>query len=329
MARVAVLAALAAAVAAAPAAAYVGPGAGFALVSSFLVIFVTLILALLSVLIWPLRTLWRLLRRKRRGKPSIKRLIVVGLDGQDPRLTDRFMAEGKLPNFQKLAEAGLLLAAAHHLSRRSRRSPGRPSPPAPTRPSTTSSTSSTATCGPICRSSRRPTSDRWTASSRSASTGSRWASPSCGCCASRSRSGRFSASRTSGARSCGCRSPSRPTTSTAPSWPRCASPTCSAPRAPSCSSPPGRRARSSRRAACGCPARNGRNGNGRYEATLEGPENLFLEDSPALTLPLVLDLGANGDRASVTIGKESVELEPGKLTGLGDARRSAPRPGSR
>ena len=49
---------------------------------------------------------WRLLRRKRAGKPSIKRLIIVGLDGQDPRLTDRFMAEGRLPNFQRLAEAG-------------------------------------------------------------------------------------------------------------------------------------------------------------------------------------------------------------------------------
>ncbi len=91
---------------AAPAAAYVGPGAGFALVSSFLVVFVTLVLALVSLLIWPVRTLWRLLRRRQRARPSIRRLIVVGLDGQDPRLTDRFMAEGKLPNFQRLAETG-------------------------------------------------------------------------------------------------------------------------------------------------------------------------------------------------------------------------------
>ncbi len=36
----------------------------------------------------------------------MRRLIVVGLDGQDPKLTDRFLAEGKLPNFAKLAETG-------------------------------------------------------------------------------------------------------------------------------------------------------------------------------------------------------------------------------
>jgi predicted AlkP superfamily phosphohydrolase/phosphomutase len=91
---------------AAPAAAYIGPGAGFALLSSFAVIFVTLLLAFVTLLIWPFRTLWRVLRRRKRPKPLIKRLIVVGLDGQDPRLTDRFMAEGKLPNFKKLAEGG-------------------------------------------------------------------------------------------------------------------------------------------------------------------------------------------------------------------------------
>ncbi len=87
-----------------PALAYVGPGAGFALLSSFFVLFVTLVLAFLSLLLWPFRTLWRLVRR--RAKPLIRRLIVVGFDGQDPRLTDRLLAEGKLPNFEKLAAMG-------------------------------------------------------------------------------------------------------------------------------------------------------------------------------------------------------------------------------
>jgi predicted AlkP superfamily phosphohydrolase/phosphomutase len=89
-----------------PAGAYVGPGAGFALVSSCGVVFVTMLIALVTLLIWPFRLMWRALNRKTVGKPRIKRLIVVGLDGQDPRLTDRFMKEGKLPNFQKLAETG-------------------------------------------------------------------------------------------------------------------------------------------------------------------------------------------------------------------------------
>ncbi len=90
----------------APAGAYIGPGAGFALVSSFAVIFVTAILAFIFILIWPFRTFWRILRHRKKPKPLVKRLIVVGLDGQDPLLTDRFMQEGKLPNFEKLAQQG-------------------------------------------------------------------------------------------------------------------------------------------------------------------------------------------------------------------------------
>ncbi len=86
--------------------AYVGPGAGFALVSSCLVVFVTAIIALVTVLIWPFRWLYRKIRRRGSEKPRIKRFIMVGLDGQDPRLTDKFMKEGKLPNFEKLAAAG-------------------------------------------------------------------------------------------------------------------------------------------------------------------------------------------------------------------------------
>jgi predicted AlkP superfamily phosphohydrolase/phosphomutase len=92
--------------AAQPADAYIGPGAGFALLSSFLALFTTILAALAAVLFWPFRTLWR---RVRGGKPPralIRRLVIVGLDGQDPALTDRFMKQGLLPNFKKLAEAG-------------------------------------------------------------------------------------------------------------------------------------------------------------------------------------------------------------------------------
>jgi predicted AlkP superfamily phosphohydrolase/phosphomutase len=86
--------------------AYVGPGAGFALLSSFLVAFTTIVAAFLSLLVWPFRLAMRMIRRPPSGKPLIRRLIVVGLDGQDPNLTDRFMREGKLPNFTKLAAMG-------------------------------------------------------------------------------------------------------------------------------------------------------------------------------------------------------------------------------
>jgi predicted AlkP superfamily phosphohydrolase/phosphomutase len=104
--RVALALAVGLVAAATPAHAYIGPGAGFALLSSFLVVFATILIAIVSVLTWPFRTLWRALRRGPRTRPWIKRLVIVGFDGQDPVLTDRFLAEGKLPNLAKLAERG-------------------------------------------------------------------------------------------------------------------------------------------------------------------------------------------------------------------------------
>src|SRR4051794_502540 len=92
--------------AAQPADAYIGPGAGFALLSSFFVFFTTIVIAVVSLLVWPFRALFRLLRGATRERARINRLIVVGLDGQDPQLTDRFMQQGLLPNFQKLAAQG-------------------------------------------------------------------------------------------------------------------------------------------------------------------------------------------------------------------------------
>jgi predicted AlkP superfamily phosphohydrolase/phosphomutase len=86
--------------------AYIGPGAGFALLSSFLVVFTTIVLAILSLLIWPFRMVWRLIRQKTQPKPWIRRLIIVGFDGQDPKLTDKYIKKGLLPNFEKLAKMG-------------------------------------------------------------------------------------------------------------------------------------------------------------------------------------------------------------------------------
>jgi predicted AlkP superfamily phosphohydrolase/phosphomutase len=86
--------------------AYVGPGAGFAVLGSFAVILVTMLLAGVSLLIWPFRMLWRAIRRRTKNKPLVKRLIIVGFDGQEPRITEKLMAEGKLPNYSKLAEQG-------------------------------------------------------------------------------------------------------------------------------------------------------------------------------------------------------------------------------
>lgn len=90
-----------------PALAYVGPGAGFAFLSSFLIFFLVFLLAILSLLTWPFRFLFRMIRGKRvYGKSKINKLVIVGLDGMEPTVTERYMSEGKLPNLSKLKEQG-------------------------------------------------------------------------------------------------------------------------------------------------------------------------------------------------------------------------------
>jgi len=92
---------------ASPLGAYIGPGAGFAFLSSFLVLFLTFLLALFSLLSWPFRFVWKAIRGQRAYKKSpIRRLVVLGLDGLEPTLAERFMAEGKLPNLARLKKDG-------------------------------------------------------------------------------------------------------------------------------------------------------------------------------------------------------------------------------
>ncbi len=87
--------------------AYVGPGAGFAFISSFFTLFIALFLGCVTLLTWPVRWLFRSLRgNKLLAKSRVQQVVVLGLDGQDPELTDQFMKEGLLPNFVKLQEQG-------------------------------------------------------------------------------------------------------------------------------------------------------------------------------------------------------------------------------
>src|SRR3989304_9596121 len=87
--------------------AYIGPGAGFAFLTSFATLFITFLLAFFSILIWPIRLVFKALKRKKGiSKTNVNRVIIVGLDGLDPQLTRKFMDEGKLPNLAKLKEEG-------------------------------------------------------------------------------------------------------------------------------------------------------------------------------------------------------------------------------
>ena len=86
---------------------YIGPGAGFAFLGSFLSILAGFFLTLFSFVAWPFRLAWKALRRKRGYRNArIRKLIFVGLDGLDPRLTERYMQEGCLPNLSKLRSQG-------------------------------------------------------------------------------------------------------------------------------------------------------------------------------------------------------------------------------
>ena len=92
---------------AAPLAAYIGPGAGFAFLSSFLVFFLTFLLAVFSLVSWPFRFLWRALRGQRAYRRGpIERVVVLGLDGLEPTLAEKYMAEGKMPHLARLKKEG-------------------------------------------------------------------------------------------------------------------------------------------------------------------------------------------------------------------------------
>lgn len=90
-----------------PALAYIGPGAGIAFLGGGLVILSSLLLALGVLLAFPVKLLLRQLTGAGRIKGETKRLVVIGLDGLDPDLADRWMKEGKLPELKKLADEGV------------------------------------------------------------------------------------------------------------------------------------------------------------------------------------------------------------------------------
>ena len=90
-----------------PALAYVGPGAGFAFVSSLFVLVWTMALGLLTLATLPIRWVVQRVRGVRAGVAGrVRRVVVLGLDGQDPELTERLMDEGVLPHFARLRAEG-------------------------------------------------------------------------------------------------------------------------------------------------------------------------------------------------------------------------------
>ena len=91
----------------APAQAYIGPGAGFAFAGSALAVVGAMALAVSIIALYPIRLVWKTIRVGNPYKNALaKRVIIFGIDGMDPGITSRFLAEGRLPNFKKLMDKG-------------------------------------------------------------------------------------------------------------------------------------------------------------------------------------------------------------------------------
>jgi predicted AlkP superfamily phosphohydrolase/phosphomutase len=87
--------------------AYIGPGAGIALLGSFFAVFTALLSGVVFALSWPFRLVWRTVRGRRSVRRAhTGRVVVLGLDGLEPTLTERLMDEGRLPNLARLRAQG-------------------------------------------------------------------------------------------------------------------------------------------------------------------------------------------------------------------------------
>jgi predicted AlkP superfamily phosphohydrolase/phosphomutase len=90
-----------------PVFAYVGPGAGFAFLGSFLTLLLSIAAAAVSLVLWPFRVIQMAMRRKRGMRAArVKKVIFLGLDGLDAELTEKWMEQGKLPNLAQMRDRG-------------------------------------------------------------------------------------------------------------------------------------------------------------------------------------------------------------------------------
>ena len=86
---------------------YIGPGAGFVFGGTFLALIAALFSGFVSLFLWPIRMIRRTLSGSRAYKDAkVKRVVFLGLDGFDPKLAERYLEEGKMPNLAKLREQG-------------------------------------------------------------------------------------------------------------------------------------------------------------------------------------------------------------------------------
>ena len=114
--------------------AYIGPGAGISFLQGLWVALVGIMLSVVAIILLPIRLLIRRFGKTKFSlllagvavfawfvhddkPPAIPdqvsgRILVLGFDGMDPQLTERWMREGLLPNFSRLATNGTYQALA-------------------------------------------------------------------------------------------------------------------------------------------------------------------------------------------------------------------------
>ncbi len=87
--------------------AYIGPGAGFAVGSTVFAFFLAFLSGLAAIFLWPVRWIIRSRRgRRAHAKARVKRFVILGLDGMEPTLAEKYMAEGKMPHLAALRKKG-------------------------------------------------------------------------------------------------------------------------------------------------------------------------------------------------------------------------------
>lgn len=87
--------------------AYIGPGAGFAVGTTLAAFFAALLSGLAAIFLWPIRWAFRAFRGRRAlRRARVKRVVILGLDGMEPTLAEKFIAAGKMPNLERLMQQG-------------------------------------------------------------------------------------------------------------------------------------------------------------------------------------------------------------------------------
>ena len=86
--------------------AYIGPGAGFAFTGAFLAALATILSVITAFFLVSLRRLVKSVRRRFHRPASPPRVIIIGLDGLDPRIVQSLLQHNRLPNMAGLMDSG-------------------------------------------------------------------------------------------------------------------------------------------------------------------------------------------------------------------------------